>query len=210
MKKALVDYWLKSGIITNKRIIDAFLKIRREDFVLDKSQAYDDNALPILYGQTISQPTTIIIMLEALELEKGDNILEIGTGSGYNAALIAEIIKPGIVYSTEIIKKLCDFSSRNLKKAGIKNVKIFNVDGSKGLEKYKLYDKIIVTAACPKIPEHLLDQLKFDGILLAPVENGYCQSMLKITKRRDKKGIKKEIKNIGDFVFVKLRGEYGY
>ena len=210
MRKALVDYWLKSGIVTNKRIIDAFLKVRRENFVLDKNQAYDDNALPILCGQTISQPTTIVIMLEALELKKGDKVLEIGTGSGYNSSLIAEIIKPGIVYTTEIIKELRDYANKNLKKAGIKNVKVFNVDGSKGLERYKHYDKIIVTAACPKIPEQLIDQLKFDGILLAPVDNGYCQSMLKITKRRDKKGIKKEIKNLGDFIFVKLRGEYGY
>ena len=192
--------------VTDKNVLNAILKIKREDFVLDKDEAYLDTALPILKGQTISQPYTVAIMLEALELKKNDKVLEIGTGSGYNADLIAEIIKPGIVYTTEIIKELYDFAKENLKKAKVKNVKVFNVDGSKGLEKYKYFDKIIITAACPKVPEQLLKQLKIDGILVAPVDKGYCQEMLKVIKRKDKL----EIKNLGDFVFVKLRGKFGY
>ena len=206
MKKALIRYWLKSGLVKDKKIIDAFKKIKREDFVLNEKEAYLDIALPILKGQTISQPSTIVIMLEALELKKGDKVLEVGAGSGYNASLIAEIIKPGIVYTTEIIKELCDYTKKNLKKAGIKNVKMFNVDGSKGLDKYKHFDKIIITAACPRLPENLIKQLKVNGILVAPVDKGYCQEMLKVIKRRNKL----DIKNLGDFVFVKLKGEFGY
>lgn len=204
-KENLINYWTRTGIVKNQELIKAFQKIKREDFVLNKNEAYLDIALPILKGQTISQPSTIMIMLEALELKKGDKVLEVGTGSGYNAALIAEVVKPTTVYTTEIISELVEFAKNNLKKANVNNVKVFNTDGSKGLPKYSPYNKIIVTAACPEIPKVLLSQLKNNGILVAPV-GSFSQIMIKITKKG--KDLIKE--DLGAFVFVKLRGKYGF
>ncbi len=208
MKEALIDYWIKNGIVKNKKLIDAFKKVPREEFVLKeyKDEAYDDNALPIIKGQTISQPTTIMIMLEALELKEGLKVLEIGAGSGYNCALISEIIgKKGISYSVEIIKEVADFARDNIKKLNIKNVQIINADGSEGYKKEAPYDRIIVTAACPKIPEPLIKQLKDDGVLVAPVGK-YSQEMNKV-KKKDGKLI---MENLGSFVFVELKGKYGF
>ena len=204
-KQNLLNYWTRTGIVKNQELIKAFKKIKREDFVLNKEEAYLDIALPIIKGQTISQPSTIMIMLESLELKKEDKVLEIGAGSGYNAALIAEVVKPATVYTTEIIPELVEFAKNNLKKAKITNVKVLNTDGSKGLLKYSPYSKIIVTAACPEIPQPLISQLKNNGILVAPV-GSYSQEMLKITKKNNK--LIKE--DFGSFVFVKLRGEYGF
>jgi len=205
VKQKLIDYWTRTGIVKNQELIKAFKKIKREDFVLNKKEAYLDIALPILEKQTISQPSTIMIMLEALELKKGDKVLEIGAGSGYNASLIAELVKPETVYTTEIIPELVEFAKNNLKKAKINNVKVFNTDGSKGLLKYSPFNKIIVTAACPEIPKPLISQLKNNGILIAPV-GSYSQEMIKITKKNNK--LIKE--NLGNFVFVKLRGKHGF
>ena len=200
-KESLIKYW-KENKICSDEIIKIFKKIKRENFIpkLLKNEAYEDRPLSIGYNATISQPTTIVIMLQALNLKKNDKVLEIGTGSGYNAALIAELIKPGIVYSLEIVKELAKSAQNNIKKANIKNVKIFNKDGSKGLQEYKPYDKIVFTAAAKEIPYNLLDQLKEDGILLAPVGE-YQQKMLKLIKKKE--GV--EIQSLGDFVFVPLQ-----
>lgn len=186
-------------------ILNAFLNVKREDFVLDefKHLAYKDVALPILCDQTISQPSTIVYMLELLELEKEQNILEIGTGSGYNAALISEIIKPGKVYTTEIIKELYEFAKKNLR--NYKNVILLNQDGSLGLKKNAPFNRIIFTAACPGIPYNLVDQLKDDGILVAPVGSHY-QDMIKLVKTKEGN----KISNYGKFEFVKLRGKEGF
>ncbi len=207
MKENLINYWKKTKLITDKRVLAAFEKIEREDFVLDeyKKQAYEDVPLPIKADQTISQPTTIMIMTQALELKKGDKVLEIGAGSGYQAALIAEIVKPSIVYTIEFLSELALFARNNLEKAGIKNVKVICADGSKGYEKEKPYSKIIVTAACPKVPKPLLEQLKDGGILVAPVGSLYGQKMLKISKNDELK-----VEDLGEFIFVKLKGEYGW
>ena len=144
-------------------------------------------------------------MLQALELKKGDKVLEIGTGSGYNAALIQEITKT-TVYTTEIIASLIKLAKNNLKKAKIKKVKIFHYDGSKGFPKFKPYDKIIVTAACPELPKELIKQLKIRGILVAPIGSKFSQQMYKITKLKNKL----KIENLGNFIFVPLKGKYGY
>ena len=121
-------------IITDNNLIKDFTKIQREKFVLKeyKDDAYSDIALPILKGQTISQPTTVMIMLQALELKKTDKVLEVGSGSGYNAALLSKLVKK--VYTTEIIPELVEFARNNLK--NIKNVMVIHCDGSKGLKKY--------------------------------------------------------------------------
>ena len=204
-KEELIGFLKDFGHVENQEIINAFIKVKRENFVLEeyKNLAYKDVALPILADQTISQPSTIVYMLELLELKKGQKILEIGTGSGYNAALISEIIKPGKVYTIEIIKELYEFAKKNL--ASYRNVITFIRDGSEGLKENMPYDRIIVTAACPKIPYNLLDQLKENGILVVPVGKEY-QDMIKLVKTKNGYNTK----HYGKFVFVELKGKYGF
>ncbi|MDD5086469.1 MAG: protein-L-isoaspartate(D-aspartate) O-methyltransferase [Candidatus Nanoarchaeia archaeon] len=205
-RKELVDCWNSKGIVKDKRLLDAFLSVPREKFILDGhlSEAYGDYPLPILEGQTISQPTTVMIMINALELKKTDKVLEVGAGSGYCAAIISRIAKE--VYTTEIIPGLVDFAKKNLEKAGIKNVYVIHHDGSQGYEKESFYDKIIVTAACPKIPQPLIDQLKENGMIIAPVSYLLGQKIVKGIKKQNK--LEKE--PLGDFAFVPLKGKYGY
>jgi len=205
-KEELVRYWTSNKIITDERLIKAFKAIPREEFILDElvNEAYGDYPLPILKGQTISQPTTVMIMINALELKKTDRVLEVGAGSGYCAAIISKMAK--FVYTTEIIPELADFASNNIKKAGIKNIEVINYDGSQGYEKKAPYDKIIVTAACPKIPPPLIEQLKQNGIIVAPVAYFLGQTMIKGVK----KGKELKTESLGSFVFVPLKGKYGY
>ncbi len=205
-KKELVEYWNSRGIVKDKRLLDVFLSVPREKFILDEhlSQAYDDYPLPISGGQTISQPTTVMIMINALELKKNDKVLEIGAGSGYCAAIMSKIAKE--VYTTEIIPELVDFANKNLEKANIQNVFVIKHDGSQGYEKEAPYDKIMVTAACPEIPKPLIDQLKEGGIIVAPVSHLLGQKMIKGIKKQNK--LKQEA--LGDFSFVPLKGKYGY
>src|SRR3989344_5162218 len=197
-KNDLINYWENSGLITDERLLNAFRKVRRENFVLDKKQAYHDMALPILNKQTISQPSTIMIMLQALELNENDKVLEIGTGSGYNLALICRMVKR-IVYSVEIHKELIEFAKGKLKKSKINNFEIFHQNGYFGLKKYAPIDKIILTAAPNEIPLELIKQLKIDGMMVAPIGK-YTQRMLKIIKKKD--GLIKQ--DLGDFVFVPM------
>ena len=204
-KKALIDYLIGSGILKNQRVIDAFRKIKRQNFLLPEYRefSYADEPLPIMSGQTISQPTTIAIMTEALKLKPGMKVLEVGAGSGYQAALISEIVGlKGKVFTIELLEELYKFAKRNLK--DYKNVKVILGDGSKGYEKEAPFDRIIVTAAGSKIPEKLFEQLKEQGILMIPVGSSFSQEMLEIRKVKGEK----LIKNLGQFVFVPLRGEY--
>ena len=208
-KEQLIGYWLKSGIVKNQRIISVFRAIKREGFVLEefRKEAYSDTALPILAGQTISQPTTVVGMLEALELKPGMNILEIGAGSGYNAALMGRIVgKKGRVFTTEIIPGLVSFARQNLNKAGIENVKVICTDGSIGYVGGSPYDRIIVTAASPEIPEELIQQLKEGGIIVIPVGGELGQTMIKARKTKGKL-VRQEL---GEYIFVPLKGKYGY
>lgn len=204
-KENLIKH-LKQDGIKDKAVLSAIAKVPREDFVPDylKSRAYEDIALAVGYGQTISQPYTVAFMLQSLELKSGDKVLEIGTASGWNAALISIIIGPkGKIFTTEIIPELAESAKSRLKK--FKNIKVIATDGSIGLKKYSPFDKIIVAAACPKIPKELISQLKENGILVAPVGPQHEQELIKITKS---KIIKTEI--LGNFVFVPLRGKRGF
>jgi len=205
-QQTLIDYWLKNNIITDKRLIKAFQEVKRENFITKEflNEAYGDYPLPIGHEQTISQPTTIMLMTEALELKSTDKVLEIGSGSGYQAALISRLARK--VISIEIIKDLALFAKENINKNNIKNVEIINADGSQGYEKESPYDKIIATAACPKIPEALIEQLKENGIIVAPVGPLYGQVMVKAKKIKNKLISWK----LGDFIFVPLKGKYGY
>ncbi len=209
-KEELVRYWRRKRIIRDEKILKAFQDVPRELFVMEefKDEAYGDYPLPIGMGQTISQPTTVMIMTQALELERGHKVLEVGAGSGWQAAIIGKIVgKEGKVITTEIIPELAEFARKNIEKAHIENVKVINCDGSEGYKKEAPYDRCIITAACPRIPKPIIEQTKEGGIIIAPVGSLlFGQKMVKLRKTKDR--ITKEI--LGDFVFVPLRGKYGY
>ena len=208
-KNRLIDYWQSSGMIKDKKVIEAFKTIPREKFIPEEyiDQAYGDYPLSIGKGQTISQPTTVMLMTEALELKKGDKVLEIGAGSGYQAAIISKIIgEKGKVITTEIVPELAELAENNIKKLKIKNIKIIHYDGSQGYKKESHYNKIIIAAACPEIPSQLINQLKENGIIIAPVGDLFSQQMIKGIK---KKGYL-ETKSLGYFMFVPLKGKYGH
>ena len=201
-KSRLINHWHEQGIIKDKRVLKAFSAIKREDFIPEeyKSQAYGDYPLPIGHEATISQPTTVVMMLQALNVKPGNKILEIGTGSGYNTALLSKLAgNKGKVITVEHIKELYEFAKNNLKK--FRNVNVIHRDGKSGYEKCSPYDRIIVTASSQDIPQPLLNQLSLNGILVIPVGPLHSQEVLKITKL--KKGIKKE--SLGSFVFVPLK-----
>ena len=206
-KRKLMIQVIKNYGVKNENILNAMLKIPRHLFVPKELEnyAYEDMPLQIGNNQTISQPYTIAFMLELLELKKNDNLLEIGTGSGYSTSLISFITKDK-VYTTEIISSLALKAEQNLIKAKIKNVKVLCADGSLGIKEYAPYDKILINAACPDFPEPLIKQLKDNGIMVAPIGGVLGQEMVKGIK----KGRKLERKVLGNFIFVKLRGEFGW
>ncbi|HLC86535.1 MAG TPA: protein-L-isoaspartate(D-aspartate) O-methyltransferase [Candidatus Nanoarchaeia archaeon] len=204
MKKEQLLASVMSEHRIGRDIIQAFKSINRENFVPEelKSQAYYDIPLPLKEGATISQPTTVLLMLQYLEINKGNKILEIGSGSGYNAALISKLVgQKGKIVSVEIDEGLVDFAKNNLKKENIRNVKVVLGDGSKGYIKESPFDRIIVTAAVQEVPEALMKQLKLNGILLAPVGSTLSQELIKF--RKLKKEI--EVEYLGTFSFVPLR-----
>ena len=208
-KEGLIKSWISSGTIKDRKVIEAFRKIPREEFIEEsrREESYGDYPLPIGEGQTISQPTTVAIMTQALELEEGHKVLEVGSGSGYQAAIITEIIgTKGKIISTEIVPELAELAKNNIKKLALKNIEILNYDGSKGYAKEAPYDRILVAAASPKIPKPLIDQLKENGVIIIPVGNMLEQAMIKGRKTNGK--LSEEI--LGDFVFVPLKGKYGY
>ncbi|MEM4248434.1 MAG: protein-L-isoaspartate(D-aspartate) O-methyltransferase [Candidatus Nanoarchaeia archaeon] len=207
-RKALIKELIEMGI-KDKAVLEAINKVPRHFFVPGDllKEAYANYPLPIPGMQTISQPYTVAFMLEALELKRGQKVLEIGTGSGWNAALIAHLVGiRGKVITTEIVPELINFSKQNIKKFGLKNIKIIETDGSQGYAKEAPYDRIIVTAACLEIPIPLVEQLKERGIIVAPVGPSYNQEMI---KARKVKGRLKR-KSLGFFAFVPLTGKYGY
>ena len=184
----------------SKKVIEAFKKVPRELFVLPewKGHAYDDEALPITEGQTISQPSTVMLMLDALKVGKDMKVLEIGAGSGYNAAILSKLAKH--VYSVERIKALAESAAENLQNAEIKNVEVIYADGKKGYAKEAPYDRIIVTAAAQRVPEALLEQLKDGGILLMPIGPMHGQELMRVKR----KGNDYNYEKLGSYVFVPL------
>lgn len=208
----VIEMSSKEGLIRKLRIhgisektIDAINRVNRENFILSqlRDNAYDNVALPILSSQTISQPYTVAFMIDLLELKEGEKVLEIGAGSGYNAAVISKIIgKEGRVYSLEIIEELEQFAKDNLKKENIETVSVIVSDGHEGYEKEAPFDKIIVTAGSEDIPEKLFEQLRDGGIMVIPINSGSgFQTMTKIVKKGNKP-IKSEH---GLFAFVPFK-----
>ena len=198
---------IKRGI-TDPKIINAFKKVPRHLFVPDYIEeyiAYMDGPLNIGYGQTISQPFTVAFMMQALNLDENDLVLEIGTGSGYQTALLAEIVKK--VYTIERIEELYRQAKNRLEAMGYKNIEFYVGDGTTGwYDKSLLFDKIIVTAGAPIVPESLIKQLKTGGKMIIPVGGKYSQSMRLIIK----KPMDYEEYELGEFTFVPLIGKEGW
>jgi len=203
----MVEYLVRIGAIKSENVRMAFLAVDRGMFTTRNynGSAYMDYPIPITDGQTISAPSVVAIMLEYLEIKKGQKILEIGSGSGYNTALLSYLVgESGKVVSIEYLSSLYEIANANLKKcAWCKNVLLINGDGSEGYEKEAPYDRIIVTAAMPYIENHpLTKQLKKDGILVAPVGNKYYQDLVIYKNGKSK--------SVLPVAFVPLRGKYGF
>ena len=205
----LIKHLRSTGYLKSRLLEEALRKIPRHMFIPEgfRHLAYRDAPLAIGYSQTISQPTTVVAMTEALSVKSGQKILEVGSGSGWQAALLSQLVGvKGYIYSIEIVAELADYARRNIETLGINNVEIILRDGSVGLREEAPYDRIIVTAAAPDISDILLDQLNVGGIMVIPVGNMYLQEMMVVRKK--KSSIEK--KSIGNFAFVPLVGERGF
>jgi protein-L-isoaspartate(D-aspartate) O-methyltransferase len=205
LRKQLVAEIKKKGIV-DSRVIEAIGKIPRHYFfdAIFDVHAYEDKAFPIAAGQTISQPFTVAFQTELLSVESGDKILEIGTGSGYQAAVLLEL--GADVYTIEYLKELYQKTIRFLPSLGYQP-HMYHGDGSKGLPRFAPFNGIIVTAGAPNVPQDLIDQLKIGGRLVIPVGDGSRQSMMLIKKISDDE-VEKKVFN--HFSFVPLRGEKGW
>lgn len=206
LRNLMVDTQLIPRGIKDKRVLMAMRKVPRHLF-LDESQwirAYDDMALPIGEEQTISQPYMVAIMTELLELKGDEKVLEIGTGSGYQAAILSELSR--YVYTIERVQSLSDRASKVLRSLGYDNVYLRVGDGTLGWPEEAPFDRIIITAACPEIPPPLIDQINEKGIIIAPVGDRFSQVLLKARKEKDRL--------IEDYhtpcIFVPLIGKYGW
>jgi len=201
-RQEMVEKQLRQRSITNVNILKAFEEIERHIFVREENMAlaYDDYPLPIGNGQTISQPYITALMTELLHPAKDEFILEIGTGSGYQTAILSKLAK--FVVSVERVRELVEYAKNNLKQAGIENVSLKFGDGTLGWRESAPYDGIIVTAGSTEIPESLLNQLKVGGRMVIPVgENGNHKLKLVLKEENDI-----VIKNVIDCVFVPLIG----
>ena len=185
LRKKMVEVQLRREGIKNKRVLEAMGETPREKFVPEayRSRAYEDGPLPIGYEQTISQPFIVAYMLEALDLQASDKVLEVGTGSGYNTAVMSPLVKE--VYSIEIVEALGKRSKTLLRELNYKNVNVKIGDGYKGWTEKAFFDVIILTAAPARIPKPLIEQLAEGGRLLAPV-GGYNQELVLLKKLKGK------------------------
>lgn len=208
-KTDLIRFW-KENFGFAEAELRAFKEVNREEFIPQelRNSAYQDMPLPLTRGKTISQPTTVMIMTHALELEPDQKVFEIGTGSGYQAAIIAKIVEPkGKVITTEVVPELVSFAKQNLRRAKISNVFVYEEDGSKGMESEAPFDRIIITAACKEFPKPLIEQLKPNGVIVGPVGSQQEQEMVRGIK--DKNG-HLELEFLGPFLFTPMYGKYGF
>ncbi len=188
-------------------IYEFFLKLDRSLFVDREFQnlAAKDHPLPIGFNQTISQPTLVLYMTLQLDLNKDCRVLEIGTGSGYQTAFLAEFA--GQVYTVERIPELADKARKRLQSLGYDNISFQTADGSQGWEEFAPYDRIMVTAAAGKTPEKLIQQLTPGGKMIIPVGPSYNQELFMLTKNENQQ-IQKT--SLGEVRFVEFKGEYGW
>ena len=188
-------------------VISAMSRVPREMFLPDllQGRAYDDTPLPIGLGQTISAPHMVAIMCTILDLQPGMNVLEVGGGSGYHAAVMAELVRPGgHVYSVERIAELAEAARSNLVRAGVENVTVIHSDGSLGLPEHAPYDRISVAATAPSIPEPLKQQLKSGGRMVLPV--GRDSQELYLVTRKNGFSVERKM----GVIFVPLIGQEGF
>jgi protein-L-isoaspartate(D-aspartate) O-methyltransferase len=205
----MVTSQLISRGINDENVLKAMEKIPRHLFVDEglQDQAYADNPLPIGERQTISQPYIVALMTEALELTGHEKVLEIGTGSGYQAAILAELADR--VFSIERIASLADRARKVLESLGYYNVLIRVGDGTYGWKEESPFDAIIVTAGAPHVPKTLFDQLTIGGRLIVPTGDRHTQQLMKLTRTSEDRD-EAETKNLGGCRFVNLIGEYGW
>jgi protein-L-isoaspartate(D-aspartate) O-methyltransferase len=203
-RQAMMEHDIKGRGIKDKNVLEVMGKIPRELFVdvSLRDRAYADHPLPIGEGQTISQPYIVALMTEALKLKPSDRVLEIGTGSGYQAAVLAEIVKE--VFTIEIRKSLAEEATQRLKDLGYKNVKVKFGDGYYGWEEYAPFDAIIITASANHIPPPLIKQLKEGGRLILPLGSTlFYQTLTLATKEKGELNIEE----MGGVIFVPMTGE---
>jgi protein-L-isoaspartate(D-aspartate) O-methyltransferase len=204
LRKRMVDEQLALRGIKNQQVLDAFLKIERHKFVPENSQvnAYADYPLPIGEGQTISQPYIVALMTQELGLTGKEKVLEIGTGSGYQAAILAELSEE--VYSIERFEVLSKQAEKILQELGYKNIKIMTADGTLGWPQESPFDRIIITAATPGVPQPLVEQLSEGGKLILPLGESFSQVLTLVKKINGKL----QSSNICGCVFVPLVGKF--
>jgi len=194
-------FQLRQSGVTDPRVLSALESVPREKFIegIFKPRAFDDVALPITCGQTISSPSVVGLMTQALDVGKRDKVLEVGTGSGYQAAILAHLARR--VYSVERHKPLANSASKVMDALGINNTVILHRDGSRGLEEQAPFDRILITAAADDVPSSLIAQLREGGALVMPVgPHGQTQTLIKVIKTAE--GL--EYKEYQDVRFVPL------
>lgn len=211
-REELVRKLQSHGYIRTDEVKNAMLRIPREEFIPPENRkyAYIDQPLPIGEGQTISAPHMVAMICETLELRKGMKILEIGSGFGYNAAVVAELVGPeGHLFTTERIEKLAKCAEDNLKRTGYdKCVTVLHKDGTKGFADEAPYDRIYATASAPKVPEPLKEQLKIKGRLLTPIgSHTYFQELICVLRVSEDEY---ESRKLGGVAFVPMIGEHGW
>ncbi len=202
----MVKRQIEARNITDKLVLDAMRKVPRHVFVPREYEqsAYEDRPLPIGFGQTISQPYMVALMTEALCLKGDEKVLEVGTGSGYQAAILAEIVDH--VVTIERIPELAARASEILRNLGYGNVEVVVGDGSKGYPPRAPYDAIVVTAGAPRIPDALVEQLAEGGRIVIPVGSGFHQTLTRLTKKQGGN----DIEYLEGCIFVPLVGECGW
>ncbi|HOI60843.1 MAG TPA: protein-L-isoaspartate(D-aspartate) O-methyltransferase [Methanoculleus sp.] len=205
-REAMVEHQIRDRGIRDERVLAAMREVPRHLFVPKgyERAAYEDRPLPIGEGQTISQPYIVAVMTEQLEIKPQDRVLEIGSGSGYQAALLAGLA--GTVISIERLEGVAEQARENLARAGVTGVRIVVGDGTEGYPPEAPYDAIIVTAASPGVPEPLIEQLAEGGRLIAPIGPRDCQDLVKLVKREGKV----ETIPLGGVCFVPLIGQFGW
>lgn len=205
-RERMIECDLKGRGLTDAGILQAMLQIPREEFVPVnyRTQAYADGPLPIGSGQTISQPYIVALMTHELQLSPDMEVLEIGTGSGYQTAILSRLVKK--VYTVERFEELSLSAQGILGKIGINNVEFYIGDGSRGWSQERIFDRIMITAAVPRIPEPLIKQLKENGFIVAPIGGSDVQRLVVCRKKEQKL----TERFICDVRFVRLIGEHAF